>query len=99
MQESCWKKKDKINKEGERNLQDKDVVKRLHVYGDSIYFIAMKDHKETFGNKRSIRLMNQAKNKIECIRKVILDKNNLAITSQINLNQRKNAKRSYRLVC
>ena len=43
--------------------------------------------------------MNQAKNKIECIRKVILDKNNLAITSQINLNQRKNAKRSYRLVC
>ena len=43
--------------------------------------------------------MNPAKNKIECISKVILDKNNLAIKSQINLNQWKKPKRSYRLVC
>ena len=54
--------KDKINKEGKRILNDKDVVKRLHINGDSNCFITMKDHKENSENEPSVRLINPTKN-------------------------------------
>ena len=69
--------KDKIKKGGKRILNDKDLVKRLHINGYSNCFITMKDHKENFGNKPSVRLINLAKNQIGRISKVILDKINV----------------------
>ena len=36
-------------------LNDKDVVKRLHINGDGNCFLAMKDHKENFENKPSVK--------------------------------------------
>ena len=50
------KTKGKINKEGKRILNDRDVEKRLNVNGDSSCFITMKDQKENFENKASVRL-------------------------------------------
>ena len=47
----------------------------------------MKDHKDNFENKPSVRLINLVKNQMERISKVILDKINVAIKSQLNLNQ------------
>ena len=52
----------------------------------------MKDHKVIFENKPSLRLINPAKNEIGRFSKVILDKINVAIKSQLNLNQSKNTK-------
>ena len=52
----------------------------------------MKDHKENYGNRPSVRLINPVKNQIGRISKVILDKINAAIKSQLKLNQWKNTK-------
>ena len=65
----AWKIKDKINKEEKQILNDKDVVKRLHINGDSNSFITMKDHKENFESKPSVRLINTAKNQTGCLAK------------------------------
>ena len=50
----------------------------------------MKDHKENFEIKPSVRLINSAKSEFERISIVILDKINVAIKSQLKLNQWKN---------
>ena len=49
--------KDKVNKDDKRILNE-----RLHTDSDSNCFITMKEHKEIFENKPSIRLINPAKN-------------------------------------
>ena len=54
--------------------------------------MTMKDHKGNFGNEPSVRLINPAKNQIGCISKVILDKINVGIKSELRLNQWKNTK-------
>ena len=77
------------NKE-ESILNDKDVVKRLHINGDSNSFVTMKDHKEDIENKPSVRLISPAKNQIRRISKVVLDNINVVIKSQLKLNQWKN---------
>ena len=46
----------------------------------------MKDHKENFENKGSVRLTNPAKNQIGRISKVILGKINIAIKIKLELN-------------
>ena len=65
---------------------------RLYINGDSNCFIKLKDHKENYGNRPSVRLINPVKNQIGRISKVILDKINAAIKSQLKLNQWKNTK-------
>ena len=80
----------KIINESSWILKDKDVVKRLHINGDSNYFVTMKDHKENFEIKPSVRLINPAKNEFKRISIVILGKINVAIKSQLKLNQWKN---------
>ena len=52
----------------------------------------MKDHKENFENKPSVRLIIPAKNQIGRISKVILNKINASIKSQLKLNQWKSKK-------
>ena len=48
--------------------------------------------KENFENKSSVRLLNPTKNEIGRTSKLILDKINVAIKSQLKLNQWKNTK-------
>ena len=67
-------------------------MKRLYINGDSNCFITIKGHKVNLENKPSVRLINLAKNQIGRITKVILDKINVAIKSQLKLNQWKNTK-------
>ena len=74
--------KDKIDEERKRILNHKDVVKRLHINGDSNCFIAMKDHQENFKHKPGVRLINPAKSQIGRITKVILDKIIVVIESK-----------------
>ena len=52
----------------------------------------MKDNKDILENKPRVRLINPAKNEIGRISKVILEKINVAIKSQVKLNQWKNPK-------
>ena len=59
-----------------------------------ICFIPKKDHEENFENKPSIRLINPAKNDIGRFNQVTLEKINVTIKSQFNLNQSKNTKES-----
>ena len=80
----------KIINESSWILKDKDVVKRLHINDDINCFVTMKDHKENFEIKPSVRLINSAKSEFERISIVILDKINVAIKSQLKLNQWKN---------
>ena len=80
----------KIINESSWILKDKDVVKRLHINGDSNCFVTMKDHKENFEIKPSVRLINPAKNEFKRISIVILGKINVAIKSQLKLNQWEN---------
>ena len=47
----------------------------------------MKEQKENFENKPSLNLINPAKNEIADISKVVFDKMNVAIKSQLKLNQ------------
>ena len=72
--------------------EKQDAVKRLHINGGSNCLITMKEHKENFENKPSLKLINPAKNEIADISKVVLDKMNVAIKSQLKLNQWKNIK-------
>ena len=52
----------------------------------------MKDHKENFENKPSVRLIHPAKNEIGRISKITLDKINVAIKSKLKFNQWRNIK-------
>ena len=81
------KRTDKNNKEGKQTLNDKDVVKGLHINGDSNCLITMEGHKENFENKPSVRLINSAKNQIGLITKIIFGKINVAIKRKLKLNQ------------
>ena len=54
--------------------------------------MTMKDYKKNFEIKPSVRLFNLVKNEIRRVSKLILDKINVAIKSQLNLNQWKNTK-------
>ena len=52
----------------------------------------MKDHKENFESKPSVRLKNTAKNQTGYFSKVILDKIDVAIKNKLRLNQCKSTK-------
>ena len=66
--------------------------KKLHINNDINCFITMKNHNENFENKLSVTLINSMKNEIGLISKVILEKINATIKSQLKLNQWKNTK-------
>ena len=51
------------------------------------YFVILKDHKLKFENDATTRLINQAKNEIERISKLILENINKEIQNKLKLQQ------------
>ena len=79
--------KDKINKKGKEILKNKEALHRLYINEGSNFFFTLKDHKESFQNNPTVRLINTAKNEIGRISKVILDKINSSLIEQLKVNQ------------
>ena len=82
--------KEKINKKGKGILKSKEVLYRLDINEVSNCFFTLKDHKENFQNNPTVRLINPAKNKIERLSKVILDKINSSLIKPLKVNRWKN---------
>ena len=82
--------KDKINKKGKEILKNKEALQRLDINEESNCFSTLKDYKDNFQNNPTVGLINHAKNEIERISKVILDKINSSLIKQLQVNQWKN---------
>ena len=82
--------KKKINAAGKQVLHNNKVWKRIQTNEENNCFIPLKDHKENFQNNSTIRLINPTKNELWKISKVILDKVNINIRENLQLNQWKN---------
>ena len=53
--------KEKIDKEGVKFAKEAKVLDKMQVNGTGNCFITLKDHKENFANKPTVRLINPAK--------------------------------------
>ena len=71
-------------------MNNKEALHRLEFNEESNCFFTLKDHKENFLNNPTVRLINQAKNEIGRISKVILDKINSSQIEQLKVKQWKN---------
>ena len=50
-------------------------------------FVTLKDHKENFSNRPTVRLINPAKNEIGRISKTVLDDINTRLRESLKVNQ------------
>ena len=73
----------KINTDGKKLMQGKDILNRMLTNGKSECFIMFKDHKPNFLNNPQVRLINPAKNEVAQISKNILD----IIRDSLRINQ------------
>ena len=92
---SEYKKTDKrtatnINKEGIKHTREANVTDRIKINDTSSSFITLKDHKENFLNRPTIKLLNPAKNEIGRISKHILQNINKTLSEEIKVNEWKN---------
>ena len=92
---SKYKKTDKctatnINKEGIKHTREVNVTDRMKINDTSSSFITLKDHKENFLNRPTIKLLNPAKNEIGRISKHILQNINKTLSEEIKVNEWKN---------
>ena len=88
---SKYKKTDKrtatnINKEGIKHTREANVTDRIKINDTSSSFITLKDHKENFLNRPTIKLLNPAKNEIGRISKHILQNINKTLSEEIKVN-------------
>ena len=79
----------KVNADGKKIIENKEVVSRMFMNGSKSCFITLKDHKPNFLNNPKVRLLNPAKNELGRISKSILDKINTSLPNLIKVNQRK----------
>ena len=63
------------------------VLDKMQINGTGNCFITLKDHKENFANRPTVRLINPAKNEIGRISKSILDDINSRLRSSLEVNQ------------
>ena len=78
---------------GKQILKNNETLNRIEINGENNWFFTLRDHKDKFANNPQVRLINPAKNELERISKVILDKINLAIREQFSFNQWKNTQK------
>ena len=83
----------KINIEAKKiakklNIDDNDKVQKFH---EAEAFITIKDHKDSFPNFPTIRLINPSKSEIRKISKSILDKINNVLVEKAKVNLWKNS--------
>ena len=83
---------DVINKQGKCIAEKTGVVDKMNINGKSNCFVSLKDHKDNFLNKPTVRLINPAKNEIGRISKNILDNINVKLRNILGTNQWKNTR-------
>ena len=75
------------------NLETKIIVElinldvRLECIARTPTFISLKDHQLDFRQNPSCRLINQAKNELDKVSKLIIEKINEELISELDLNQ------------
>ena len=92
---SKYKKTDKrtaayINKEGIKHAREANFIDRIEINSTGSSFIKLKDHKENFLNRPTIKLLNPAKNEIGRISKHILQNINKTLSEETKVNEWKN---------
>ena len=76
-----------INTEGKRIMENKTALNRMFINDKNSCFITLKDHKANFLNNLKTRLLDPAKNVLDRISKVLLDKINLNLRNATKVNQ------------
>ena len=79
--------KTKIDKEGVKIAKEKGVLDKMEINGTGNCFVTLKDHKENFSNRPTVRLINPAKNEIGRISKTVLDDINTRLRESLKVNQ------------
>ena len=82
--------KHEIDKGGKKIAKKAGALNKMEINGTSNCFITLKDHKDNFSNKPTVRLINPAKNEIGRISKRILDEINSKLRTSLGVNQWKN---------
>ena len=68
--------KKQINMAVRNIMRDKELIKRMETNEEGNSFITIKDRKENFDKRPTVRLINPVKNELGRINKLILDKIN-----------------------
>ncbi len=80
--------KGKIDREGVKFAKKAGVLDKMQINGTGNCFITLlKDHKENFANRPTVRLINPAKNEIGRMSKSILDDINSRLRNSLEVNQ------------
>ena len=79
-----------INEAGIKHAREANVINRTKINVTDSSFITLKDHKENFLNRPTIRLLNPAKNEIGRISKHMLQNINKTLSEEIKVNEWKN---------
>ena len=79
-----------INETGIKQAREANVINRTKINVTDSSFITLKDHKENFLNRPTIRLLNPANNEIGRISKHILQNINKTLSEEIKVNEWKN---------
>ena len=79
-----------INEAGIKHAREANVINRTKINVTDSSFITLKDHKENFLNRPTIKLLNPAKNEIGRISKHILQNINKTLSEEIKVNEWKN---------
>ena len=79
-----------INEAGIKHAREANVINRTKINVTDSSFITLKDHKENFLNRPTIRLLNPANNEIGRISKHILQNINKTLSEEIKVNEWKN---------
>ena len=79
-----------INEAGIKHAREANVINRTKINVTDSSFITLKDHKENFLNRPTIKLLNPAKNEIGRISKHILQNINKTLFEEIKVNEWKN---------
>ena len=83
----------KINTDGNKLKEDKDLLNRMLKNGKNECFITLKDHKLNFKSNPKVRLINPLKNEIGRVSKNILDKINHQLKDSLRISQWKDKNR------
>ena len=76
-----------INEQGKKMANKKNILDRIQVNGKEECFVTLKDHKPSFENNATARLISQAKNEIRRMSKVILENINKELRNKLQLQQ------------
>ena len=78
---------DKVNKEAANICDRLEIADRVEIFSETSPFISLKDHKENFNQRPSVRLINPSKSNVGKISKQILERVNKEVRMKTSANQ------------